>query len=404
MELEIDLTYPHIIRILVLESELVTRPVVRFQQTIFSTLQSRHFYFITSKTLSELRSEPATRAIMWELARKWSVLLVAVCVVLSLGNHKGEPGKDDYPFLEYDFYRDSCPQAEKIIRTTVRDLFNVRPNVAPQLLRLVFHDCFIQGCDASLLLDAIDEIDSEKDAPPNHSLKGFHLIHTIKSKLEEVCPVTVSCADILALAAREGVVLAGGPFYRLKTGRRDSKLAFREIASYELPSPDTSISFIRESFSKRGFDEREIVSLLGAHTIGGVHCKFFENRLYDYLGTGRPDPSIEPEFLDVMRSRCRLKPSNSSTVMGLMAMNYEQASQSSFGTQYFQSLQLGRGILHVDQQLMSCEGTRRWVHAYAADRYLFRKNFALSMTKLSSLHVLTPPLGQIRHNCSRIVV
>lgn len=65
----------------------------------------------------------------------------------------------------------------------------------------------LQGCDASVLLDDDDYIDSEKESPPNESLKGFEVIETIKSKLEETCPGVVSCADILVLAARDCVVL-----------------------------------------------------------------------------------------------------------------------------------------------------------------------------------------------------
>jgi len=64
-----------------------------------------------------------------------------------------------------------------------------------------------QGCDASILLDNDEYIDSEKDSPPNDSLKGFDVIETIKSKLEEACPGVVSCTDILVLAARDSVVL-----------------------------------------------------------------------------------------------------------------------------------------------------------------------------------------------------
>ena len=50
-------------------------------------------------------------------------------------------------------------------------------------------------------------MDSEKKSPPNESLKGYDVINIIKEELEEICPGVVSCADILALAAREGVVL-----------------------------------------------------------------------------------------------------------------------------------------------------------------------------------------------------
>ncbi|XP_031252785.1 putative Peroxidase 48 [Pistacia vera] len=214
--------------------------------------------------------------------------------------------------LEYDFYRDSCPEAEETIRAVVRYLYKVRSDVAPALLRLAFHDCFIEGCDASILLDAAEGIDSEKDSPPNEDLKGFDIIDIIKEELEEICPAVVSCADTLVLAAREGVVLAGGPFYPLYTGRRDSLIAFSDVATFELPSPHGDLSETLASFGSRGFDLRETVSLLGSHSIGEIHCKFFQNRLYNFGRTNKPDPSVDPDFLNLLRSRCRNTSSASS--------------------------------------------------------------------------------------------
>ncbi|XP_044497519.1 putative Peroxidase 48 [Mangifera indica] len=214
--------------------------------------------------------------------------------------------------LEYDFYRDSCPNAEETIRAVVRYLFEVRSDVAPALLRLVFHDCFIEGCDASILLDAAEGIDSEKDSPPNDNLKGFDIIDIIKEELEEICPGVVSCADTLVLAAREAVVLASGPFYPLYTGRRDSLIAFSDVATFELPSPQADLSETLAAFGSRGFDLRETVSLLGSHSIGVIHCKFFQDRLYNFGRTNKPDPSVDPDFLNLLRSWCRNTSSASS--------------------------------------------------------------------------------------------
>lgn len=56
----------------------------------------------------------------------------------------GEDGGFQLRSLEYDFYRDSCPQAEKVIREMVQEMYDADPSVSAALLRLAFHDCFIE--------------------------------------------------------------------------------------------------------------------------------------------------------------------------------------------------------------------------------------------------------------------
>ncbi|KAL3824358.1 hypothetical protein ACJIZ3_020387 [Penstemon smallii] len=367
-----------------------------------------------------------------DFTRKLSFLVFLLCVLISLKNQNAEINKK-YSFqiaadfdtrvnnlhqrLRYDYYNESCPLAEQIIRSTVRELYDSRPDVAPALLRLVFHDCFVEGCDASILLDSDDDIESEKEAPPNESLRGYDVIDIIKSEVEEACPGIVSCADIIVLAARESVLMAGGPFYPLFTGRRDSMDSFIEIATYELPSPQDDLSKTIESFATRGFDERETVSLLGAHSTGTIHCNFFSNRLYNFSGTDVPDPSIDTEFLDILRSKCNtsnptsapsaspsLSPSPSSAASFHnpgMKMDYE-GPRTGFGTLYYRSLLQGKGLLFVDQQLTAGEDTETWVRAYASDVSLFQRDFGLTMIKLSNLQVLTTPAGQVRLNCRKV--
>jgi peroxidase len=59
-----------------------------------------------------------------------------------------------------------------------------------------------------VLLDNSTNIVSEKGSNPNkNSIRGFEVVDQIKAALEAACPDTVSCADILALAARDSTIL-----------------------------------------------------------------------------------------------------------------------------------------------------------------------------------------------------
>jgi hypothetical protein len=57
-------------------------------------------------------------------------------------------------------------------------------------------------------MDATPTVPGEKDALSNiNSLRSFEVVDEIKEALEERCPGVVSCADIVALAARDGTFL-----------------------------------------------------------------------------------------------------------------------------------------------------------------------------------------------------
>ncbi|CAH8355698.1 unnamed protein product [Eruca vesicaria subsp. sativa] len=337
---------------------------------------------------------------------------------------------EDVSRLRYDYYGVSCPFAEKIIGNAVNEIYKARPGIAPSLIRLLFHDCFIEGCDASVLLDADESQSSEKEAPPNLSLKALDVIASIKSELEGTCPGVVSCADILVMSTREALALAGGPSYTLKTGRKDSLFTFKDIAERELPSPRSTLSQILASFASRGFSAQETVTLLGAHSIGITHCTFFKDRLYNFSGTDNPDPELNPGFLQELKTKCPFSASASSPspcpdtgfAPSLSASDYHgnygltsendgvidlsfnnEGGPLNFGTRYYRRLLQNKGVMYADQQLMASEETATWVRAYSSDPLLFRRDFIKAMVKLSSYHVLTGPLGQVRTNCSKVL-
>lgn len=109
--------------------------------------------------------------------------------------------------LSSTFYDKTCPRALSTIRADVRRAISREHRMAASLMRLHFHDCFVQGCDASVLLDDTSSSPGEKSAFQNlGSLRGFEVIDSVKSWVEEVCPGVVSCADILAVAARDASV------------------------------------------------------------------------------------------------------------------------------------------------------------------------------------------------------
>lgn len=355
----------------------------------------------------------------WAFRAVFSFLVV--CLVTTMKTQEeivsGSVSRSRIP-LRYDYYDEKCEDLEDIVWLKMKRIVQLQRNAPAQLLRLVFHDCFIGGCDASILLDDSHENKTvEREAIPNRTLKGFNFIDTIKDEIEEACPGVVSCSDILVLAARDGIVLAGGPYYPVLTGRRDSKESFFDEAMVDIPRPNGNISEILRLFSLRGFDERETVALLGGHNIGRIGCEFIRLRLSNFMGTGLPDPTVPPDFLEELKRKC---PDNNSTINNMFsehtgrglsesAISYFQGLSAfssvaaSFDNHYYKTLMRGRGLLFADQQLMANEKTAAAVTDYAFDDgTIFRTEFAHAMAKMSNIGVLTGSKGEVRHSCSHL--
>ncbi|KAF8409073.1 hypothetical protein HHK36_005145 [Tetracentron sinense] len=181
-----------------------------------------------------------------------------------------------YAQLSPNFYATSCPNVQVIVRNAMRQAVNreLRIDSSPILPRLLCK-C---GCDASILLDDTPTFTGEKNALPNqNSARGIGLIHTLKTNVEAACNATVSCADILALAARDGVVLLGGPSWAVPLGRRDTRTASQSAANSQISSPFASLSTLISMFAAKGLNVRDMTTLSGGHTIGQARCSTFRN-------------------------------------------------------------------------------------------------------------------------------
>ncbi|XVF29441.1 hypothetical protein REPUB_Repub15cG0121300 [Reevesia pubescens] len=300
--------------------------------------------------------------------------------------------------LVWHYYKvhNTCHEAEVYIRHQVEKFYenDKSKTIAPKLLRLLYSDCFVNGCDGSILLDGPN---SEKTAPQNRGLGGFALIDKIKTVLEDRCPGVVSCADILNLATRDAVHKAGAPSYPVFTGRRDGMTS--SAASVDLPSPSISYEAALAYFRSNGLDMLDMATLLGAHSMGRTHCSFIEDRLYNFNNTGKPDPSMKPSFLAEMRKLCprRLKKGQSDP---LVFLNPASGSKYSFTNSYYSRVLTNEAVLGVDQQLLfGGNDTKEIIQEFAAGFEDLRRSFALSMNRMGNIKVLTGKEGEIRKNC-----
>ncbi|KAK4265668.1 hypothetical protein QN277_026689 [Acacia crassicarpa] len=303
--------------------------------------------------------------------------------------------------LSPTFYDQTCPNVTDIVSSVLQSAAQSDPRIGASLIRLHFHDCFVQGCDASILLNNSATIVSEQGAlGNNNSIRGLDVVNNIKSALESSCPNTVSCADVLAIAAEVSVVLAGGPSWTIQLGRRDSLTANQTLANANLPSPFFNLTQLKQNFTSQGLDTTDLVALSGAHTFGRSQCRFFDNRLYNFNGDGNPDSTLNTTFLATLRQLCPQSEVGRNTNL----TNLDLTTPDTFDLNYYSNLQQNNGLLNSDQVLFSTSDadTIPIVNNFSANRTAFFEAFAASMIKMGNISPLTGSQGEIRTQCNLV--
>ncbi|KAL2612371.1 hypothetical protein R1flu_024063 [Riccia fluitans] len=293
--------------------------------------------------------------------------------------------------LREGYYSQSCPQAETIARQTLSANLFLDITAPAALLRLVFHDCQVQGCDGSVLLqtDSSRNINSELMAEKSLGVRRLDFIDRIKGALEVQCPNTVSCADIIVMAGRDSVALSGGPLMRVQLGRKDGYMASNDRAEAALPPGTINVDGLMNVFTSKGLTLEESVAIVGGgHTLGVGHCASFANRLYPQV-----DPALNPLMAGTLRLLCPPIFSNN------IAFSNNDLTNVLFDNQYFRDLQSGRGLLTIDDEISRDPRTAGIVAAFATNQGYFFQKFESAFWKLTQHQVLTGGAGEIRQNC-----
>ncbi|CAA7409064.1 unnamed protein product [Spirodela intermedia] len=302
--------------------------------------------------------------------------------------------------LSLGFYGQSCPNAEKIVLDYVRSRIPKAPSLAAALIRMHFHDCFVRGCDGSVLLNSTkiaNASQTEKVSPPNLSIRGFGFIDGIKALIEKECPGVVSCADIVALAARDSVVTIGGPSWSVPTGRRDGTVSNFTEALFNLPPPTFNFANLTVAYASKGLNITDLVLLSGAHTIGVGHCTSFSNRLYNFTGRGDQDPALDSNYAARLKQKC------TSLADNVTIVEMDPGSVRTFDLGYYSLLLKRRGLFQSDAALTTNAAAKAFItKLVSSPPEVFFQLFAGAMEKMGRIEVKTGSAGEIRRNCALV--
>ncbi|XP_043725484.1 peroxidase 5-like [Telopea speciosissima] len=297
--------------------------------------------------------------------------------------------------LHVNYYKNTCPQAENIINKAVTEAINSDLGVAAALVRMLFHDCFVNGCDASILLDENPSREPvEMTSRANIGVRGLEVIYEAKARLENECPETVSCADIVAFVSRDASVASGLNYYYVPAGRHDGLVSQAKDSIENLPKSSSNVSYMAKMFAQKGLSLHDMVTLLGAHSIGVAHCSTFDKRLYNFSQDQTMDPQLNQLFAFTLKLACPEVMKDRNPLVHL-----DHITPTTLDNFYYVRLLAGKGLLYSDQVLMEDPQTREIVEQMAFDTDMWNREFGKAMVRMGRIDVLTGQEGEIRRDC-----
>ncbi|CAM0914031.1 unnamed protein product [Alopecurus aequalis] len=288
--------------------------------------------------------------------------------------------------LAVGYYKKTCYNAEAIVREAV---FDASAGTMAGLIRLFFHDCFVRGCDASVLLDKTDSNTlPEKLGIPNTSLRGFEVIDAAKAKIEIGCKNIVSCADIIAFAARDATYFLskGKMLIDMPAGRYDGNVSLGSETLRNLPSPFATVEKLKALFASKGLTPDEMVTLSGAHSVGSSHCGSFSDRL---TNTSTMDPTLKTS----LQNQCKSATGGNNIVVE------DLRTPDWLDNQYYKNIISGEVLFTSDAALLAAPDTSQLVHSNADVRNQWEGKFKAAMVRMGAIELKTKDNGEIRRSC-----
>jgi hypothetical protein len=248
-------------------------------------------------------------------------------------------------------------------------IINRKINICPMAVRLAWH--------AAGTFDAKDGTGGTNGSTMRFEPEctdganaGLHIVRNILLPVQQQYP-DLSFADLWTFAGASAIEFMGGPKVPHHFGRVDHADGKKCPANGRLPDASKGAQHLRDVFYRMGFNDKEIVVLSGAHTLGRCHV---ERSGYDGAWTRHPLKFDNQFFKNLLFLEWKPKKWNGP-------LQYEDETGELM-------------MLPTDLALRDDPQFRVYAEQYAKDEQLFFKDFAEAFGKLLSLGVPHPPQPQ----------
>ncbi|GFR40346.1 hypothetical protein Agub_g890 [Astrephomene gubernaculifera] len=178
----------------------------------------------------------------------------------------------------------------------------------------------------------------------------------------------ISYADLWTLAGVVAIEEMGGPTIPWRAGRVDHPDGQKIVPDGRLPDASQGAKHLRSIFHRMGFEDRDIVALSGAHTLGRCHT---DRSGFSGPWTNAPTTFSNLYFQELLNNKWRKKKWDGP-------LQYEDAKTGTLM------------MLPSDLALLGDRTFKKWVSLYAKDQDAFFKDFSVAFGKLLELGVPFP--------------